>query len=131
MIRESGMSATTLTGKRILLVEDESIIAMLFEDMLTDSGCEIVGVASDLNSALEKISTLEFDAAILDVNLKGKPSFPAAEALGKRGIGYVFATGYGGQGIPPEYRDVPRLDKPFQHAALETAIEAALGYKPK
>jgi CheY-like chemotaxis protein len=115
-----------LAGKRVLIVEDEAIIAMLLEDMLDDLGCKVVAVASDLSAAMKSIGSSEFDLAILDVNLRGQPSFPAARALMDRAVRFVFSTGYGGLGIPHEYDAVPKLQKPFQQSELERAIRNAL-----
>ena len=82
-----------LAGRRVLVIEDEALIAMLLEDQLAELGCEIAGVAARFDDALEKATALAFDVAILDVNLSGKESFPIAEALRARGMPFVFATG--------------------------------------
>jgi CheY-like chemotaxis protein len=115
-----------LAGRRVLVVEDESMVTMLLQDFLEDMGCEVVGVASRLKEALEKIDSLTFDVAILDVNLNGQQTLPVAQALLTGGRAIVFATGYAATTVPPEFRAVPILQKPFQQQDLERAMRAAL-----
>jgi CheY-like chemotaxis protein len=115
-----------LAGRRVLVVEDESMVTMLLQDFLEDMGCEIVGVASRLKEALEKSDTLTFDVAVLDVNLNGQQTLPVAQALLARGRAFVFATGYAATTVPAEFRAVPILQKPFQQEDLERALRAAL-----
>jgi CheY-like chemotaxis protein len=115
-----------LAGRRVLVVEDESMVTMLLQDFLEDMGCEVVGVASRLKEALEKIDSLTFDVAILDVNLNGQQTLPVAQALLTGGRAIVFATGYAATTVPPEFRAVPILQKPFQQQDLERAMRTAL-----
>ena len=115
-----------LAGLRVLVVEDESLICMLIEDMLADIGCTVAAIASELDDATSKISKLSFDAAILDVNLNGSQTYPAAEALTQKHIPFVFSTGYGAAGIPEMFRGVPTIEKPFQESDLRKALTAAL-----
>jgi CheY-like chemotaxis protein len=119
-------AARTLTGRRVLVIEDESMVMMLLQDMLEDIGCVVVGSASRIAEATEKARSLAFDAAILDVNLNGVQTFPVAAALAKRGVGFVFATGYGTASLPPEFAGTPVLQKPFEQQELERALRAAL-----
>ncbi len=116
-----------LTGRRVLVVEDESMVTMLLLDFLADIGCEVVGVAARLKEAFEKIDALAFDVAVLDVNLHGEQTLPVAQALIARGCPIVFATGYAATTVPPELRDAPILQKPFQQHDLERALRSALG----
>ena len=115
-----------LAGRRVLVVEDESMVTMLLQDFLEDMGCEVVGVASRLEEALEKIDTLTFDVAILDVNLNGQQTLPVAQALRARGRAFVFATGYAATTMAAEFRTAPILQKPFQQEDLERALRSAL-----
>jgi CheY-like chemotaxis protein len=110
---------------RILLVEDESLLAMTLEDILEDLGHRLVGVASRIAKALHLARTAELDFAILDVNIDGQLSYPVAEILRARGIPFVFTTGYGAQGIDPGFRDAPVLAKPFTRAEIMQALERA------
>lgn len=109
---------------RILIVEDEMLVAMNIEDMLLELGHEVAGIASRLEPALALAREGRFDVAMLDVNLAGDRSFPVADLLAERGIPFVFATGYGPEGIDPKYRDRPVLQKPFRARDLAAAVEA-------
>lgn len=111
-----------LNGLRILVVEDEAAISMLLEDMLMDFGCEVVGPAARLSAALEMIERETFDIAILDVNLAGDPIYPAAEALARRDVPFIFSTGYGGGGIKDPYRNRPVVQKPFGQQELKRTL---------
>ena len=112
-------------GKRVLVVEDELMIRMLLQDMLADLGHTLAGEAGRIEEALALAKEGEFDVAILDVNLNGQPISPVVEILIKRGLPFVFVTGYGQRGVPEPYRNTPTLQKPFQANALAQAIEAA------
>ena len=108
--------------RRILVVEDEVMVAMLVEDILLDLGCELAGLATRLDDALRLARQAEIDLALLDVNLDGRPSYPVAEVLRARGIPFVFATGYGERGIDPAFAAAPTLAKPFQHEDLARIV---------
>ena len=110
----------------VLLVEDEVMIRMMVADMLGELGYGIAAEAGDIDEAVRLIQATEFDIAILDVNVNGKIITPAAEAVTLRGRPFVFATGYGADGLPEKFRDNPVLQKPFQMESLKRAIEAAL-----
>ncbi len=114
-----------LTGLRVLVVEDEWLVAMLVEEYLNDLGCEVVGSASRLEDALEKARTLPIDIAVLDVNLAGKLSYPVAEVLRKRNVPFLLATGYGVAALPDALRGTPVLAKPFVQDQLAAALQAA------
>jgi CheY-like chemotaxis protein len=120
--------AMSEAGARVLIVEDEALVAMLLEDMLADHGCSVAGSASRLSQALALATDphLAFDAAILDVNLGGEPIFPVAEALAARGAPFIFATGYGAGGLPAAWRNRPTLQKPFNHADVGKALAQAM-----
>jgi CheY-like chemotaxis protein len=115
-------------GRRILLVEDEAMIAMLVEDMLEDLGHELVRVANRLEDAVTAARNESVDLAILDLNLGGVLTYPAADALAERGIPFIFATGYGSGGLEAAYSARPALQKPFDTDALGQAIGQALGH---
>jgi CheY-like chemotaxis protein len=111
---------------RILVVEDELMIRMLLEDMLGELGYTVAAAAANMDEALEAARNADVDLAILDVNLNGEPISPVADALVARGMPFVFATGYGEQGVPETYRDRPTLKKPFQLDGLKQMLESAL-----
>ncbi len=102
------------------------MVSMLIEDTLADIGCSVAGTAARLDEAIDRAASLDFDLAILDVNLNGVRAYPLAEVLAKRGIPLVFATGYGAAGIPNELGYIPLLAKPFQQRDLESALAKAL-----
>lgn len=112
-------------GRRLLLVEDEIMIRMLLEDMLTDLGHEVKAVAGGLDDALTLARDTDCDGAILDVNLSGAEVYAVADILMERGIPFAFATGYGERGIPQKYRGRPTLQKPFQLADLALTLARA------
>jgi DNA-binding response OmpR family regulator len=107
---------------RILVVEDEMTIAMMLEDMLDELGHEVVAVASRLPQARSLAESCDIDLAILDVNLGGEPSFPAAHILRARNLPFFFATGYGTAGIEAEFADTLSLRKPYLIEHLRDAI---------
>ena len=113
-------------GKRILVVEDELMIRMLLEGMLSDLGHTVVAEAGGIDEALALAKETEIDIAILDVNLNNKPITPVADLLTERGVPFVFASGYGQRGVPEPYRQNLTLQKPFQVEALAQAIDAVL-----
>lgn len=117
-----------LSGRRILVVEDESLVAMLLETILEDMGCTPIGPASSVEEgeAMAR-DTADLDAALLDVNVAGRQVFPVAEALKARGVPFVFSTGYGESGLPDEWRGNPTIQKPFTEAAIRDALMRALG----
>jgi CheY-like chemotaxis protein len=115
----------SLEGRRIFVVEDESLIMMLLEEALTDSGCIVAGAASRLDEALAKAAVINCDVAILDVNLDGKQTAPVADLLARRGIPFALVTGYG-SGLLEPFHGAPVVAKPFFPEDLERGIRAAL-----
>jgi CheY-like chemotaxis protein len=115
-----------LMGIRVLVVEDEPLLAMMVEEYLEEIGCIVAGTASRLEDALEKAHTLLIDVAVLDVNLAGQLSYPVAEELGSRHIPFVFATGYGTIGLPDGLRYARVLSKPFHLEQLGDALRVAM-----
>jgi CheY-like chemotaxis protein len=109
--------------RRVLVVEDEMIVAMLVEDMMGDLGFEVAGVAGRLNDAFKLLETTDFDVAVLDVSLNGELVFPFARALEERHLPFIFATAYGARGIPHEFATHPVVQKPFRTQDLAQAIE--------
>lgn len=115
----------SLAGMRILIVEDEMMVVMVIEDMLTDLGCEVVK-AGRVAKAIHLAATEEIDGAILDVNVAGESVYPVANELRERGIPFIFSSGYGATGIAPEYRDHPALSKPFVQSELVPLLADAI-----
>ena len=120
------MSGKLLAGRRILVVEDEMLVLMMAEDMLADLGCEAVTSAATVNQALALIEAVDFDAALLDMNLGGDKSFPVADALAARNVPFIFSTGYTGHDMREGYRDRPVLKKPFRYEDLTGVLSRLL-----
>jgi len=111
---------------RVLVVEEEALIAMLIEDMIYDSGGEMVGIAGTLTDADDLARTAQADIALLDLNLGGMLAYPVADVLRARGMPIVFTRGYAPAGLIARFQDCPILDKPFDQHSLEQAIHTAL-----
>jgi DNA-binding response OmpR family regulator len=120
------MGAAQTSGRSVFLVEDEVMIRMMVADMLEELGYGIAAEAGDINEALKLAQSVEFDLAILDVNVNGKVISPVADLLAARNRPFIFATGYGSSGLPAEYRDRPALQKPFQIETLARMIDQTL-----
>ncbi len=114
-----------LRGKRVLVAEDEAILAMLVEDMLLDMDAEIVGPAASLGQALALAEAGGFDLALLDVNLNGQPSHPVADLLHAKGVPFVYATGYAQAGDPARPNAL-LVQKPYRRDDLAEALLRAL-----
>ena len=115
-----------LSGRRILVVEDEVMVSWMLEDMLGQLGCAVVGPVARVDQALAVVHSEDVDAAVLDVNLNGEKSYPVADALTARGVPFVFSTGYGRKGLQDSYLEIPMLQKPFKRSALGTALGTLL-----
>lgn len=122
------MTKQDLAGRRVFLVEDESLVAMMIEEMLEELGATVVGTESGVTSALDFVASRhsEIDVALLDLNLNGNRSYDVAMAASGHGIPVVFATGYADDDIVAEWRGRPTLAKPFRLAELEGALVLAL-----
>ena len=117
---------SSLSGRRILVVEDEMIVAWLLEDMLADFGCAVIGPAARVGQALAMVEAEAIDAAVLDVNLNGEKSYPVADALTARGVPFVFSTGYQKDAVPNGYRGSPVLQKPYSASKLRDTLAKLL-----
>jgi DNA-binding response OmpR family regulator len=111
---------------RILVVEDEALVAMLVEDTLTDAGFQVVGPYATVPDALAAIARGGFEAAVLDMNLGGVSGAAVADALALAGLRFVVATGYGAAGLPPQHRGARVLGKPYESSALVRELRAVL-----
>lgn len=117
-------SPSPLHGLRMLIVEDETMVAMMVEELLESFGCEVVAVAASVKQALAVMAadTGAIDGAILDVNIAGEKVFPVADALTAKSIPFVFATGYGASGLDPGFEQHPVIAKPFRVATLSQVL---------
>ncbi len=119
------MTERELAGRKVLLVEDESLVAMLGEDVLSDAGCRVT-VAMRLKEAMRIASEAELDLAILDVNLGNETSYPVAQILTDREIPFVFATGYAAAGLAEYYATHQCVQKPYGPHELIAAARSLL-----
>ncbi len=119
-----------MAGKRIFVAEDETLIAMVLEDMLTELGYELAGSAGSLSNALDMLATPgPIDAAILDIELGDEKSWPIADMLTQRAIPFAFSTGHGSDAqIDLRFANAPILDKPFDTDALSNVLHKLLGH---
>jgi CheY-like chemotaxis protein len=107
-----------VSGRRVLVVEDEMLVLLMIEDILADLGCASVIAAATVDQALAAIDRQVLDAAMLDMNLNGNQTYAVADALVARGVPFVFSTGYSGHDMRDGYRDHPVLKKPFMDKEL-------------
>lgn len=112
--------------KRVLVVEDEMLIAMLVEDLVEELGHSVTATAAHLEEALRLARSADVDVAILDLNLGGDRSIPVAEVLAERRIPFMFASGYGAAGLPPEHSGAVVVQKPFVAEDLSAALDRLL-----
>jgi CheY-like chemotaxis protein len=117
----------TLVGKRVLVVEDEMLVAMSLEDALIDLGLEVVGIAMHLKEALLLASRERLDVAVLDINLNGERSYPVAKTLQARGIPFIFASGYGHTDRGAAFPGTLTLAKPYHPDELAHALTQIIG----
>lgn len=115
----------TLHGRKVLILEDELIIAFALEDMLSDMGAEVT-MAGSIEEAYARLSESAVSLAVLDVNVHGIKSYAFADELAQRGVPLIFATGYGDAEHPPQFAGARTLTKPYNRHQLTEAI-AALG----
>ena len=122
------MRDRTLQGCRILVVEDEYMLATDLEAELLDAGAIVLGPFGTVETAMEFIGTKqEIDAAILDVNLRGEMIFPAADLLTERGVPFVLTTGYDASVIPLRFEHSTRCEKPIGVSKIAQAIKRLIG----
>ncbi len=117
------MASMPGAGRKVLIVEDEALVAMLVEDALLDTGFAVIGPAATVEEALALLEREAPDAVVLDLNLAGETSTPVADWLAARGIPYVIATGYGATGLPAGHQDAMVLAKPYDPAELISVLD--------
>jgi PAS domain S-box-containing protein len=118
--------STPTAGRRILLVEDEALVAIMMRDMLTDLGFSVVGPVGDRTTAIAAARKADIEGAVLDLNLRGETTYPVADELESRSIPFIFLTGYDRGVIDRRYADVPLLQKPVDEQTLQRALAAVL-----
>jgi CheY-like chemotaxis protein len=111
-----------LAGLRVLVVEDEMMVAMLIEDFLEEFGCVIVGPVGSIGEATRLASTEAIDGAMLDMNIAGQSVYPVAQELAERDIPFIFVSGYDSAHFRGEYKNRPKLSKPFRRLDLQRLL---------
>ena len=112
----------SMPGKRIMIVEDEALVAMLLSESVAELGFSVVGPFSKAAAAIAGMKDTPIDVAILDINLAGETVYPVASLLREQGIPYIFVTGYGSESIDPEFVDIPVLQKPIERERLRQIL---------
>lgn len=119
---------TNVAGKRVLIVEDELLVALSLEDTLRSLGCDVVGPVATLPEAMLMAEEVEADIAILDVNLRGEQVFPAAEILARRAIPLIFCSGFvGAAPLPPCFAGALQVPKPYTDRVIAGALRDVAG----
>lgn len=113
-----------MTGLRVLVVEDEALIAMLVEDAVTSAGHVVAASAANITDAMDAAANADFDVALLDVNLNGQKAHALPVALAARGKQFAFLTGYGGEGVLGQFSEAPVLQKPFATGDIAQVLRA-------
>jgi DNA-binding response OmpR family regulator len=115
-----------LQGRRILVVEDDYMIAQDVQDDLERAGAVVIGPTSSVSGAMNLLDgETSVDAAVLDINLGDERSFPVAEALQRKSVPFLFATGYNSADIPQEWRTATIVMKPLRIAAIEQLLSSS------
>jgi len=115
-----------IAGRRVLVVEEGSMVRMLLADMLGEFGCAIAGETGSLRQAMTLASDADFDVAILDVMVNGMMIYPVADVVRGRGLPFVLATGLAASALPERYRNRPSLKKPFEVEDVKRILADAL-----
>jgi CheY-like chemotaxis protein len=116
------VTGADLDGRRILLVEDSPVVGPFTADLLADLGCEVVGPAPSMAAARELIEGDAFDAAIMDVHIRGERVFPLCEMLEAKGVPFVLTSGYADWTMADKWQDRPRLQKPYRIHDVRSAL---------
>ncbi len=111
-----------LRGRTILVVEDSPLVAAAVEEILLELGCQVVGPAGTMADALKHCEQSDFDAAMVDLNIRGSKAFPLLRTLAQRHIPFILVTGYADWSMPEEWSQAPRMPKPFNKEMVERSL---------
>jgi DNA-binding response OmpR family regulator len=120
----------TVAGNRVMVVEDEALVAMALREALDELGFSVIGPFNRISEAMIALRNNQIDAAVLDVNLGGELIYPLADVLTADHVPFIFITGYGAEEIEPRYADIPILQKPIEPGALKSAFTLIRGTHP-
>jgi len=123
---QQGSAASDLSGLRILIIEDSPVVGPFTADILDDLGCEVVGPAPNIAMARELIDGEDFDAALVDVHIRGERVFGLCEMLEAKDVPFILTSGYADWQMPEKLRDRPRLQKPYTIGQVQEALSALL-----
>ena len=128
-IKERGTKSAdvSLQGRRILVVEDSPVVAPFTADVLGELGCTVVGPAPNMAAARQLLEEGSFDAAIMDVHIRGERVFPLLEVLEAQDVPFVISSGYADWAMPDKWQDRPRLQKPYTIDQVEEALAQLIG----
>ena len=118
----SSDTSAMIKYRRILVVEDDFLIASQFAGALANLGAEVVGPVGSLGKAIELAETADFDCALVDINLRGLDAYPVADILIRRGAPMAFVSGYDRSHIPERYKNVPLIQKPVDPSEVARAL---------
>ena len=113
-----------LAGRKILVVEDSPVVAPFTADLLSELGCEVTGPAPNMAAARELIENGGFEAALMDIHIRGERVFPLCEMLDSRGVPFVLTSGYADWQVPQKWEHRPRLQKPYTLKQVEEALSS-------
>jgi DNA-binding NarL/FixJ family response regulator len=122
----SAVAQTHFSGLRVLIVEDGVFTAMALKELLTESGCDVVGPCPDLEEAIGIARSAQIDVAVLDIDIEGRPVYGVADELQRRGIPFIFASGYDKSRTPERLANAISLEKPFDNDELLEALQSAV-----
>src|ERR1700759_2951456 len=122
----SAVAQTQFSGLRVLVVEDGVFTAMALKELLTESGCDVVGPCPDLEEAIGIEPRAQIDVAVRDIDIEGRPVYGVADELQRRGIPFIFASGYDKSRTPERLSKAISLEKPFDNDALLEALQSAV-----
>ena len=115
-------ATTELAGRKILVVEDSPVVAPFTADLLMELGCEVIGPAPNMAAARELVDAGCFDAALMDIHIRGERVFPLCDALEAKGVPFVLTSGYADWQIPEKWQSAPRLQKPYTIDQVRQAV---------
>lgn len=116
-----------LSGRRILVIEDSPVVASYTVDVLEELGCQVIGPAPNMAAARELIEEEKFDAALVDIHIRGERVYPLCEVLEAKGVPFVLTSGYADWNMPDKWGERPRLQKPYTLDEVEKALSGVLG----